>query len=214
MASDDIKATIQSNIDAQMSSEALKDTVAANTELQVKKAITENMAGEEVQSKLAAASEGAKSVITLKSSLDSYNVFYLGLQAYTAGVAEAASGAGTLSAGIGELRGGTSKLYDGSSQLYDGIQTMKKSAPALTEGITKLRDGALELSDGLDRFNEEGIGKLVDAVDGDLQGLIDRLRAVSDVSKNYKSYAGIADEMEGSVKFIYRTNAIEANTGK
>ncbi len=214
MASEEIKAAVQSNIDAQMNSAALKDTVAANTKLQVQKAITENMAGEEVQSKLAAASEGAKSVIALKSSIDSYNVFYLGLQAYTAGVAEAASGAGTLTAGIGELRGGTSKLYDGSNQLYDGIQTMKKSTPALTEGITKLRDGALELSDGLDQFNEEGIGKLVDAVDGDLQGLIDRLRAMADVSKNYKSFAGIAEEMDGSVKFIYRTDAIEADTRK
>ena len=214
MASEEIKAAVQSNIDAQMNSAALKDTVAANTKLQVQKAITENMAGEEVQSKLAAASEGAKSVIALKSSIDSYNVFYLGLQAYTAGVAEAASGAGTLTAGIGELRGGTSKLYGGSNQLYDGIQTMKKSTPALTEGITKLRDGALELSDGLDQFNEEGIGKLVDAVDGDLQGLIDRLRAMADVSKNYKSFAGIAEEMDGSVKFIYRTDAIEADTRK
>lgn len=209
MATDEIKAAIQSNIDAQMGSDALKETVAANIELQVQKAITDNMAGEEVQSKLAAASEGAKSVIALKASLDNYNVFYLGLQAYTAGVAEAASGAGTLSAGIGELKNGTGKLYDGSTRLYDGILTMKKSAPALTDGITQLRDGALELSDGLAQFNEEGIQKLVDAVDGDLDGLADRLRRISEVSKNYKSFAGIDDSMDGKVKFIYRTDAIE-----
>lgn len=209
MATDEIKATIQSNIDAQMGSDALKETVAANTELQVQKAITENMAGEEVQSKLAAASEGAKSVIALKASLDNYNVFYLGLQAYTAGVAEAASGAGTLSAGIGELKNGSGKLYGGSTQLYDGILTMKKSAPALTDGITQLRDGALELSDGLTQFNEEGIQKLVDAVDGDLDGLFNRLRKISEVSKNYKSFAGIDDSMDGKVKFIYRTEAVE-----
>ena len=209
MVSDEIKTVIQTNIDAQMNSEALKDTVAANTELQVQKAITENMAGEEVQSKLAAASEGAKSVIALKASLDNYNVFYLGLQTYTAGVAEAASGAGSLSAGIGELKSGASRLSDGSAQLYDGIQIMRTSAPALTDGITRLRDGALELTDGLNRFNEEGIGRLADAVEGDLQGLTNRLRAMSDVSRNYKSFAGIGEEMEGSVKFIYRTEAVE-----
>lgn len=214
MAAEEIQATIQSNIDAQMQSDALKETIAANTELQVQKAITENMAGEEVQNKLAAASEGAKSVISLKASLDNYNVFYLGLQAYTAGVAEAASGAGTLTAGINELKGGTGKLQDGSSQLYNGIQTMKDNTPALVDGITQLRDGARELSDGLGQFNEEGISRLVEAVDGDLEGLTDRIHAISDVSKNYKTFAGITDEMEGSVKFIYRTEAVEAGDGK
>lgn len=214
MAAEEIQATIQSNIDAQMQSVALKETIAANTELQVQKAITENMAGEEVQNKLAAASEGAKSVISLKASLDNYNVFYLGLQAYTAGVAEAASGAGTLTAGINELKGGTGKLQDGSSQLYNGIQTMKDNTPALVGGIAQLRDGARELSDGLGQFNEEGISRLVEAVDGDLEGLTDRIYAISDVSKNYKTFAGITNEMEGSVKFIYRTEAVEAGDGK
>lgn len=39
MASEEIKAAVQSNIDAQMNSAALKDTVAANTKLQVQKAL-------------------------------------------------------------------------------------------------------------------------------------------------------------------------------
>lgn len=210
MASDEVKAQIDANTKAQMSSESLKQTIAANTELQVQKAIAENMAGEEVQGKLSAASEGARSVIALKSSLDSYNAFYLGLQAYTAGVAEAASGAGSLSVGIDELKGGTNKLYEGASQLCDGIWTMKNSAPALTEGITQLRDGAQELMEGMTRFDEEGISKLAEAVDGDLEGLMDRLSALFDASKNYKSFSGIDKEMDGSVKFIYRTDAIES----
>ena len=153
-------------------------------------------------------------MISLKASLDNYNVFYLGLQAYTAGVAEAASGAGTLTAGINELKGGTGKLQDGSSQLYNGIQTMKDNTPALVDGIAQLRDGARELSDGLGQFNEEGISRLVEAVDGDLEGLTDRIHAISDLSKNYKTFAGITNKMEGSVKFIYRTEAVEAGDGK
>ena len=46
-------------------------------------------------------------------------------------------------------------------------------------------------------------------MDGDLDGLADRLRRISEVSKNYKSFAGIDDSMDGKVKFIYRTDAIE-----
>ena len=168
------------------------------------------MASDEVQAQFAAASEGAKSVISLKTSLDSYNTFYLGLQSYTAGVSQAAAGAGELKAGTDDLKSGTSKLYAGATELYDGILTLKNGTPALVDGITQLRDGAMQLSDGLKEFNEQGVQKLVDAVDGDLTGLTTRLRATIDVSKNYRSFSGIDDNMDGQVKFIYRTDAIES----
>ena len=87
---------------------------------------------------------------------------------------------------------------------------MKNGTPALTKGVTDLRDGAMSLSDGLKQLNEEGIQKLVDAVDGDLGGLVTRIRATADVSKNYNSFSGISDDMSGQVKFIYRTDSIEA----
>ena len=158
----------------------------------------------------AATSEGAKSVAALKASLDSYNTFYLGLQSYTAGVSQAAAGAGELKTGTDDLKNGTSKLYAGAAELYDGILTLKNGTPALVDGITQLRDGSMQLSDGLKEFEEQGIQKLVDAVDGDLAGLSARLRATIDVSKNYRSFSGISDNMGGQVKFIYRTDAIES----
>lgn len=209
MATEPVQTTIAENVEAQMQSEDIRNLIATNTELQVQKAISENMASDAVQSQLAAASEGAQAVISLKASLDSYNSFYIGLQTYTAGVADAASGAGELKAGTDSLKDGAGKLYDGASELYDGILTLKNGAPALVDGITQLRDGAMQLSDGLKEFNEEGIQKLVDAVDGDLDGIVTRIKAMVDVSRNYKSFAGISDEMDGQVKFIYRTDAIE-----
>ena len=86
---------------------------------------------------------------------------------------------------------------------------MKDSAPALVDGITQLRDGSMELSDGLKQFNEEGIQKLIEAVDGDLEGLSDRIRVIADVAKNYTSFSGISEDMDGDVKFIYKTDSIE-----
>lgn len=209
MATESVQTTIAENVEAQMQSDDIRNLIATNTELQVQKAISDNMASDAVQSQLTAASEGAQAVISLKASLDSYNSFYIGLQTYTAGVAEAASGAGELKAGTDSLKDGAGKLYDGASELYDGILTLKDGTPALVDGITQLRDGAMQLSDGLKEFNEKGIQKLVDAVDGDLDGIVTRIKAMVDVSKNYKSFAGISDEMDGQVKFIYRTDAIE-----
>ena len=79
----------------------------------------------------------------------------------------------------------------------------------MTDGVTQLRDGALTLSDGLKQFSEQGVQKLVDAVDGDLGSLLTRVKATVDVSKDYRSFSGLSDDMSGQVKFIYRTDAIE-----
>ena len=108
------------------------------------------------------------------------------------------------------LKNGADSLSAGAGQLYDGILTMKGSAPALIDGVTQLRDGAMELSDGLKEFNEKGVQKLVDAFDGDLSSLADRLEAVRDVSERYNSFSGISADMDGQVKFIWRTEAVDA----
>ncbi len=209
MASSDIAKTISDNTTAQMKTDTVKKTIEENTEAQVQKAITDNMASDEVKAQLAAASEGVKSVAALKTSLDSYNTFYNGLGDYTAGVAQAADGAKELKAGAGDLKDGSAQLYAGTEELYNGILTLKDGVPALIDGITQLHDGAMQLSDGLNDFREQGIQKLVDLVDNDLDGIASRLRAVIKVSKDYRSFAGAADNMDGQVKFIYRTDSVE-----
>ncbi len=210
MESKEIQGMIAAQTDAQMKTQKVKALIAKNIELKMQQTITGQMASDEVQKQLAAASEGAKSIMNLKTSLDSYNSFYLGLKTYTGGVKDAAAGAAQLKAGTKDLKDGTSKLSAGANALYDGILTLKDGAPALITGITELRDGSMKLSDGLQQLNEEGIKKLTDAVDGDIAGLFDRIHAIVDASKQYNSFAGLSDDMDGQVKFIYRTDSIEA----
>ena len=155
-------------------------------------------------------SPAGQQVSALKASLDSYNSFYQGLQQYTAGVSQAQAGAGELNAGMGTLKSGADSLSVGAGQLYDGILTMRNSSPALIDGVTRLRDGAMELSDGLKEFNEKGVRKLVDAFDGGLGGLVDRVDAVKAVSERYTSFSGISPDMDGQVKFVWRTEAVDA----
>ena len=144
--------------------------------------------------------------------LDSYNEFYTGLLDYTAGAAEAADGAAELDNGAAQLKAGAAELKAGMAELYDGILTMKDGAPALIAGEQELCSGAMRLSDGLKEFNEKGVQKLVDAVNGDLAGLLTRLKATVDVSKDYKSFTGLSDSMDGQVKFIYRTASVKADS--
>ena len=168
------------------------------------------MASDEVQEKLAAASEGAKQLIALKASLDSYNTFYRGLLTYTDGVSSAADGAAALASGISDLKDGTAQLKTGTASLYDGILQIKDGMPALTDGVTQLKDGAMQLNEGLQKLNDEGIRKIIDLVEGDLSSLTARLKATIGVSGHYINYSGISPDMSGQVKFIYRTDEISS----
>lgn len=61
--------------------------------------------------------EAFQSLQVLKAQLDSYNQFYTGLTAYTAGVDQ-------LSANMPALTDGATALNDGAAQLYAGLQTL------------------------------------------------------------------------------------------
>lgn len=208
ISSEAVQATITENTDAQLQTEAIQATIQQQTELQVQKAISENMASDAVQSQLKKASEGAQTLIALKASLDDYNAFYLGLLTYTGGVDDAAAGANALYAGADQLKDGTAQLRAGAAQLYNGVLQLQDGIPALVSGVTQLKDGAMQLSEGLQQFNRDGIQKLVNLLQNDVGDLSARVQATIDVSKDYRSFAGISDDAEGQVKFIYRTDEI------
>lgn len=210
MSSDETVSAISNAVDEQMKSDSVKKTISENVEIQIKKAIADNMASDEVQAKLKSASEGSKQIISVKTSLDSYNAFYLGVISYTGGVDSAAKGASKLSSGAADLKDGTAKLKSGTAELYNGALKLKDGVPALTEGVSKLKDGSMKLSEGLEKLDKEGISKIVELVDGDIGNTVDRLKATVDVSKRYKNFAGISDDMDGEVKIIYRTEEIKS----
>ena len=180
-----MQQTISENVTALMGTEEIQQKIDAATEQQVQLKIEETMASDEVQQKIMAATEqasaGAVQIRSLKQQLDQYNVFYMGLNSYTAGVDQAAAGA----------------------------QRLQSNMPALLDGVKQLRDGAMQLSDGLKQFNEEGVEKLVSVLGDDVEGLAERLTATVEVSRNYRSFSGLTDGMDGAVRFIYRTEAVE-----
>ena len=173
----------------------------------------------------------------LKSQLDSYNSFYLGLQQYTAGVEQASqgsnkltmganqlsagadqlnSGANSLSVGVNDLSTGINQLWsganelaNGSGSLKDGVSTLKTGSGALVDGVNQLTDGSLQLRDGIKEFNDKGIQKIVDVFDGDITKVVDKLKAIVEASKDYNTFAGKSDKTDGTVKFIFKTDGIE-----
>lgn len=178
------KAAIDAAVNAQMQSEAVQAQIEKITE-----------------EKYQAASQGAGQIQALKAQLDEYNKFYTGLNDYTAGVSEAQAGAAKLAGGAAELKSGTAQLYSGTAELYSGVKKMQDSTPELIDGVRRLTDGSKELRDGIVKLNDEGIQKLIDAFDGDLSGLSDRLKALRDMADSELTLGGLKEQP----RFIYKS---------
>lgn len=116
---------------------------------------------------------------------------------------EADAGAKTAASGSASLADGAKTLLDGTKTLSTGIHTLKDGSGELIDGVKKLDEGAGQLQDGMIQFDEEGIQKLASVFDGDIEGLVDKVNAVLDKSKAYKNFSGIADGMDGEVKFVF-----------
>lgn len=214
LKSDAVKTSIDTSINEAMTSEDTLALIEAKTTEQIQALIEQNMASPEVQGQIEAALEKAKTgsakLSELKGQLDSYNSFYSGLATYTAGVESANTGAIEINLGEQNLNLGVADLTIGMDELYTGVNTLKSNTPALISGIAALKDGAMQLSSGLEEFNEKGVKKLVDAADGDVLGLIDRIKATVQVSKDYKSFSDADNSVDSQVNFIYRTDAIDS----
>ncbi len=182
-----------------------------------------------------AARAGADQIAALKNSLDSYRIFYQGLLSYTSGVSQASDGATRLRDGAGQLKNGAGQLQDGAGQLkdgaeqlhngaaqlaegtagladgtsglYNGTQALKDGCEVLSDGIGKLQDGTAQLKDGLIEFDEKAVQKLTSLLEEDLQELLDRLDATSEIAGNYTALTGNQDE-DSSVRFIYKTEGV------
>ena len=190
-----VQQAIAQQTEAQMASDTVAALIEQHTEEQIGLLVEQNMQSEAVQAQIAAACEQGASLVTLKAQLDSYNTFYTGLIAYTNGASDAASGAA-------QLKAGADTLQSGAAQLKDAM-------PALTDGVNKLVDGAKALADGLTTFDADGVSKLTSAINEDLDPLLARAQLLIEAAQSYNNYSGLAEGMDGAVRFIYRTDAIE-----
>lgn len=118
-------------------------------------------------------------------------------------------GANTFYSSIGSLTSGAMAVYNGSGSLMDGMSTLKNGVSEFSDGAGKLESGSKELKEGMEKFKKEGIDKIANAYNNDIKELIDRIKSLTDISKEYNSFSGIENNMDGKVKFIYTIDGIE-----
>lgn len=209
-----VQNQIDASVDSMMKSQDILNQISSTTDAKVNSLIEENLNSNEVKQQIEdavkQAKEGTTSLKSLKTQLDSYNQFYTGLTSYTGGVADAYDGAYLLKNGAYKLKGGSYDLSNGAVELYNGITTLKNGSGKLIDGVEQLKTGSMQLSNGIKEFNEKGVKKLSDAVNGDFSDTYERLKATINVSKDYQSFGGISKEMHGVTRFIYKSDAIKA----
>lgn len=125
------------------------------------------------------------------------------------GSSELLTGGKALKSGTDTLNDGIVQLADGAAELKDGTAKLADGGKELKDGTTRLLDGSTELADGMTEFDEEGIQKLSDVLDGELQTVLDRLDAVVDADKSYTAFDGWEKDADGSVKFIIETASVQ-----
>ena len=66
------------------------------------------------------------------------------------------------------------------------------------------------MKDGMKEFDEKGTKKLKDTIEDEVGNILDRVNALNSENCTYDTFSGKADNMNGNVKFIIETDAIEA----
>lgn len=145
----------------------------------------------------------------LPTLTDGVNKLTDGADTLADGTGELASGANTLANGSKTLADGAAQLADGTSKLSNGTGDLKDGVAKLSDGVEKLLDGSGQLKDGVFELNDEGISKITDLVNNDIEKYYDRLCAVRDFAREYTSFAGANDDTENTVKFIYKTEPVK-----
>lgn len=154
-----------------------------------------------------------------------------GAQTAEEGAAKLATGADNAESGALALAKGAKSAYKGSKKLAEGTQSLADAVPTLTSGIKalvdgsqklvsnndalldgayKLAEGSETLAEGMTTFNEEGIDKIVEAYNGDVTALVNRIQAVKNAADSYGAFTDAAEGVNTSVKFIYKLAEIEA----
>lgn len=157
------------------------------------------------------AAEQTKSTMAASIEQQSSNGYSLvtGARALANGTQSLADAVPALTSGVAQLKNGSAELVSNNQKLNDGVNALSDGTNAVIDGVDQLSDGAHQLADGIVTFNEDGIEKILNSYHGDIWPLMDRIQAVLDAGEDYQTYTDIADGVNGSIKFIYKTDAVK-----
>ncbi len=134
-----------------------------------------------------------------------------GVMEFQKGILGLSDGTTGLSNGLGQLAGGAGELNLGLGELNSGVGQLQTGGIALLDGSSQLVDGTGQLNDGMHKFAAEAMNKIREKLDtGDLD-IVEVLEVKDEmvkISKENKTFSGITEDMDGSVKYILKTPSV------
>ena len=134
-----------------------------------------------------------------------YNHAYTAVNEYVDGIEKLANGASALKDGANALADGTTELKNGAVTLANGSSELSNGVASLSDGLNQLAVGGNSLKTGLNAFKTQGIDKLVNFANHDLEAFSYNLRQTINAARNYHYYSNSNAQ---SVKFIFKTPAV------
>ena len=112
-----------------------------------------------------------------------------------------------LQSGVSALNNGSKLFSNGLSTLSDSTDTIKDATNKLDDASNTINDGMNTLSTSIEKFDNEGIKKIVSIVDGDVKSLESKLNRLVELSKDYDTFTKKNRNMKGETKFIVKIEA-------
>lgn len=115
---------------------------------------------------------------------------------------------------LGQVSSQMNTLGEGLTQLSNGLGSLKDGTSSLQNGANELDEGANTLAQGVKTFNEEGIKKICNYINGDMKDMSERVEKLKELSEAYHNFTMLNGENEGNVKFIMIMDAIKKQESK
>ena len=210
MVSAEQAAMVSATVEQQMASDEVKAQIEENVLAQIEQLVQQNVesylaSDETVAAKLAMAQTAYDSLSALKAQLDQVNTFVKGLEAYTAGTAQAAAGASQLHTGLTQLSTGAASLSTGASTLSTGASTLADGASQLSTGAGTLKDGMQTMKDTIVGVEKEAANKLLPYVENELADALRIYEETRDSVRN-SGYDLRPDGMKTVTVYVIRTD--------
>jgi len=173
--------------------------IASNTEQQT--------ASQEVQQTISAYTQQQMDSGEVQATIDAYTAQQMDTDAVQTQI-EAAVSAGLAQSDAYQSILALQEQLDGFASFCSGLTAYTQGVDSACEGAQELAAGAGTLTEKTRQFYDDGVEKLAAALRIDCGDTLDRLQAVAEADRAYQSFGGIAQNQNGSVKFVWRTDGI------
>ena len=99
-----------------------------------------------------------------------------------------------LSSSTKQLKDGSNKFKKGFNEFNGGINKATDASNQLYSASIQIKDGASTLSEGIDRFDNEGINRLVEIVNNQVKTKVRKTQKLINLSKSYQTYIDNEDK--------------------